>query len=229
MPYRRLPNTDASRYRALETALNKSMAVHHTELAFSQKVLLQVKSFLPTFKLAMTVYKENSDQLKKLSEQTALNNKALRLYFSHFLQVLNLAIVRGEYKDTVRSYYGLDIKAGNLPDTTSDALLYKWSKKIIEGEELRIREGGLAMTNPRIAMVKIKYETLIQSTQSLKISQQSTKLALAKIAELRDQADALILELWNEIEATYEALQTDERREQCSQYGVKYVFRPGER
>lgn len=205
------------------------MAVHHSELAFSQKVLLQVKSFLPTFKLAMAVYNENSEQLKKLSEQSAQNNKSLRLYFSHFIQVLNLAIIRGEFKDTIRTYYGLDTKAGNLPDITSDALLLKWTKKIIEGEELRIREGGVAMTNPRIAMVKIKYETLIQSAQSLKISQQSTKLAQTKIADLRDQADSLILDLWNEIEATYEALQADERREQCSQYGVKYVFRPGER
>lgn len=229
MPYRRLPNTDASRYRALEAALNKSLTVHHTELAFSQKVLLQVKSFLPTFKLAMAVYKENSDQLKKLSEQSAQNNKSLRLYFSHFLQVLNLAIIRGEYKEAIRTYYGLDPKAGNLPDITSDTLLYKWTKKIIEGEELRIREGGVAMTNPRIAMVKIKYETLMQSAQSLKISQQSTRLAQTKIADLRDQADALILDLWNEIEATYEALHADERRDMCAQYGVKYVFRPGER
>lgn len=228
MPYRRLPNTDASRYRALETSLNKSFSVHHSELAFSQKTLLQIKSFLPTFKLALAVYKENSDQLRKLSDQTSQHNKSLRLYVSHFLQVLNLAILRGEYKESVRNYYGLDAKASNLPDISSDSQLLKWTKQVIDGEELRIREGGVPMSNPRIAMVKIKFEQFTQSAQSLKVSQQSTKHAQAKVADLRDGADKLILELWNEIEATYNSLSAEERRTKSAIYGVKYVYRPGE-
>ena len=229
MPYRRLPNTDAARLRALETALNKSIAVHHTELAFSQKTLLKLKSFLTSYKLALTLNKEHTAQLKKLSDQTANNNRSLRLYFSHFVQVLNMAIIRGEYKPQIRTYYGFDEKATNLPDVVTDAMLVQWTKKIIEGEELRTREGGVPMSNPRIAIVKIKYDLFLRSAQSLKISQQSTKNAQLKIAEMKSMADAIILLMWNEIEAGCNGTSAEERRQQAEEYGVKYVFRPGER
>jgi len=40
MPYRRLPNTDAARVRALKTALDKGKEVPPHKLAYSAKTVL---------------------------------------------------------------------------------------------------------------------------------------------------------------------------------------------
>jgi len=229
MPYRRLPNTDTARYKAIETAVNKSFSFHPIELPFSQKILLQLKSFLPTYKQALTIYKENVSQQKELSDLFHGNSKRLKLYVSHFIQVLNFAILRGEIKEKARSYFGLSEDATNLPLFKTDEDLVKWTEILINGEELRIREGGLAMSNPKIALVNIRYEDFKKTKNAYLVSKKSTKLAQEKVAKLRDKADELILELWNDIEANFSDGTADERRAKCSDLGVKYVYRPSER
>lgn len=229
MPYRRLPNTDIARYKAIDIAVSKTFSLHPTEVPFSQKLLLQLKSFLPTFSQALTLYKDNTKHQKELSKIHAEATKKLKLYTSHFIQVLNFAIIRGEIKEKARGYFGINVEATNLPQIRTDKELQSWSEKLIAGEELRIREGGVAMTNPRIALVKIKHQEYVENLNSLKIAQKTTKLSQEKVASLRDEADSLILNLWNEIEASFEGLSAEERRDKASNFGVKYVFRPSER
>ena len=56
MPYRRLPNTDQSRLRALETARMKGKNTQPNQLPFSQKVYLELQTFLPQFQQAIDQY-----------------------------------------------------------------------------------------------------------------------------------------------------------------------------
>ena len=49
MPYRRLPNTDNARLRALRKALTKGEEVFPADLPFSQATLQRVRYFLPDF------------------------------------------------------------------------------------------------------------------------------------------------------------------------------------
>lgn len=229
MPYRRLPNTDTARFKAIETAVNKSFHLHPFELPFTQNTLLQLKSFLPIYRQSISLLKENSDKQKEISENHHENARKLKLYVSHFIQVLNFAILRGEIKEKARTYFGVSEDAKNLPSLKTEAELRLWSEKLIDGEDRRIMEGGVAMTNPRIALMKIRYEEYMKSGHSFKIAQKSTKAAQEKIASLRNQADELILLLWNEIEGHFSDNTPDEKRRSASEYGVKYVYRPHER
>ena len=50
------------------------------------------------------------------------------------------------------------------------------------------------------------------------------------VAQYRNDADALILEVWNEVERYFEGVKDEEeQRYMCEEYGLVYVFRRGEK
>ena len=73
-----------------------------------------------------------------------------RMYISHFIQVLNLAVIRGEIKRSQKELYKLDPKSDSLPDLTSEEGLMEWGQNIIDGENQRTAAGGFAIYNPTI-------------------------------------------------------------------------------
>ena len=58
MPYRRLPNTDAARLRALQAVACYKNSPIDTELPFDRRILQEICSFLPQFENAMFEYKQ---------------------------------------------------------------------------------------------------------------------------------------------------------------------------
>ncbi len=227
MPYRRLPNTDAARLKALEAALNKSNSVSHNDLAISQKNVQRIKYFLPVFKQSLIFHKETlTQQVTKNSTYTTLFKKT-KLYISHFIQVLNLAIVREEIPRAALAYYQLP-SDGKVPPLQTEQDLIKWGKLLIDGEAKRTAEGGVAMANPRIAMVKVKYEQFIDAQKNQKFLQSATSRASDKTANIRPEADELIVTVWNEIEKHFEQLPAEEKRRVAREYGVVYAVRKNE-
>ena len=59
--------------------------------------------------------------------------------------------------------------------------------------------------------------------------QNNTARWTSKVAELRKEADEIILDIWNEVEESFSALPDDFKREKASEYGLIYVYRPMER
>ena len=49
MPYRRLPNTDTARIKAMKIALEKGKEMPPHKLAFSSKTVIRLQKFLPQF------------------------------------------------------------------------------------------------------------------------------------------------------------------------------------
>lgn len=229
MPYRRLPNTDSSRLRALETAFSKSTRVSPNQLAFSQKSLHSVKYFLPTFKQALTVQKDAyQNQVNKSVQFLEFHRKA-KLYISHFIQVLNLAILRGEMPEQARNFYSLQEFDKKLPSLSSDQELLEWGEKIIDGENRRMMQGGTPMSNPRIALVKVHFDHYKEAHRNQVFLKNNNNRALEKIAGLRSEADQIILSIWNEVEASFENCSSEEKRLKTQEYGLVYVFRKNEK
>ena len=52
MPYRRLPNTDQARIRALKAAVGKGDVYNVSELAITLKSLAEARNFLSKFEIA---------------------------------------------------------------------------------------------------------------------------------------------------------------------------------
>ena len=54
MPYRRLPNTDAARIRALKAALKKGQYLEIDTIAYPFALKQKIEFFLPKFEVAIT-------------------------------------------------------------------------------------------------------------------------------------------------------------------------------
>ncbi len=228
MPYRRLPNTDVSRLKALEVADRKGSELPPFKLAFSQKSYNRAKLFLPKFKKAMLQFKlsynnqvgKNKDYLNEL--------KKAKIYISHFIQVLNMAISRGELPAAIRIYFGIQEGNKRIPSLNSEEDVIKWGEKIIEGETQRINKGMSPITNPTIALVKVRYEKFLESYRHQKTLQKTNVRSQKELAELRNEADDIIVNVWNDVEDHFHNLPDTEKRRECEKYGVVYVFRKNE-
>lgn len=231
MPYRRLPNTDAARIRALETALNNEDFSDINNLPFSLTLRQKIEFFLPKFKTAITNSQCARDKQTVNSRKYAEYTRKAKLYISHFLQVLNFTIARGELKPIARTFYGIAENDTKLPSLISDQDLLDLGAKIIAGEQERTRNGGgNPIYSPSIALVKVNYENFKQANSSQKQFQQNSARYSAEVAQYRGEADEYILTLWNEIEAHYADIDDeDERRQKCENFGLVYVFRKGEK
>ena len=228
MPYRRLPNTDTARLRALKAAVKKGRELPPFKLAFSQSAFTKADLFINSYEKAIATYKAAySKQTERSKEYQAVAKKA-RLYLSHFIQVLNMAISRGELPEEVRPLYGMDIDDRKLPNLTADKDLLEWGKMIIQGETNRTSRGQQPVTNPTIAVVKVRYENFAEAYNHQRILQQNTNRSQAELEELRKKADAIILDVWNEVEDTFKSLPDHERRERAQEYGLVYVYRKNE-
>ena len=228
MPYRRLPNTDNSRLKALLKTYHKGKDIPPFKLAFSQSTYQRIVSFLPGFEKKILQQKAAlSRQIERNKDYHMLLKKA-KLYISHFIQVVNMAIQRGEISSSILDYYNLNGYAKKLPPLNSEEEIIKWGEILIEGETQRIRKGMSPITNPTIAVVKVRYEKFMDAYHNQKNLQQVNNRCLKELADLRPVADDIILQTWNEVEESFKDLPDDLRREKAMEYGLVYVFRKNE-
>ena len=153
MPYRRLPNTDTARLRAMKKAVEMSKDTPPFRLAFSMKTLVKLQAFLPLFENAISHQRQtlvNQSEKSRNNQETA---RKARIYLMHFLKVMNMAVSRGELPPETRTFYGIAVDDATLPSLATDNELVAWGKRIIDGEEYRIRKGNSPVTNPTIAVV----------------------------------------------------------------------------
>jgi hypothetical protein len=228
MPYRRLPNTDTARIKAMRIALEKGKELPPHKLAYSSKTILRLEKFLPQFEHNIHLYRQAlSSQNKKSKDYNEVLRKS-RIYLTHFIKVMNMAILRGELPAETRAYYGLATDDATVPLLNTENELLSWGRRIIEGEEFRIRKGGNPITNPTIAIVKIRFENFIEAWNHHNTLTKKTLSFTEKNNSFRKEADQIILHLWNEIEHTHSSLPMDKRKSNCEKYGLVYFYRKGE-
>jgi ribosomal protein L14E/L6E/L27E len=228
MPYRRLPNTDAARLRALKMAYNKGKELPPFKLAFSQSTFQKVQSFLPSYEKNITesrfIY---TNQIKK-SKDYQFHLKKARMYISHFIQVMNMSIQRGELSTITRTFYGINENDKRIPSLNTEESVLIWGEKIIVGEAERVKRGLTSITNPTIALVKVRFENFKDAYHAQKTMKKSTARYVQEMSDLRKTADEIIAHVWNEVEDAFKNLPEDLRREKSIDYGLVYVYRKNE-
>lgn len=228
MPYRRLPNTDSSRLKALKSALKKGKDLTPMDLAFKQSTFQRIRSFLPKWEKAITEHKNTYDIQIKNNKEYQKKLKKAKLYISHFIQVVNMAILRGELQPSVRTLYGIEESNSKLPSLNTESDVIEWGKNLIDGETKRRMNGHSPITNPTIAVVRVHYDNFMEAYKFQKMLQKNHNRALNNLADLREEADKIILNVWNEVEETYSDLPEDVKREKAQNYGLVYVYRKNE-
>ena len=228
MPYRRLPNTDQARIRALRSAVEQGEMAGFMCLPYSYGLQNEASRLLLLMEKAFQEYEIALERQVSLGREYANHQKTARLYVSHFIQVLNMCIARGEMKPEVRAFYGLPDDSMAVPDLSTEQALKIWGKNIIKGEQARIQHGGTPIYNPSIAKVTVYYEIFTDAQTAQKIYQNNTRRAALSLDHMHEQVDAVILDIWNQVENYYKDLEPDQRREACRKYGLCYYYRKGE-
>jgi hypothetical protein len=228
MPYRRLPNTDTARIRAMRIALEKGKELPPHKLAFSSKTVVRLQKFLPQFEHSIQLYRQSLISQNKKSKDYAEILKKAKIYLTHFIRVMNMAIFRGDLPVETRAYYGLATNESTVPALNTENELMSWGRRIIEGEEFRIRKGGSPITNPTIAVVKVRFENYIEAWNHQNSLAKITFDFTEKNNNLRKDADDIILQIWNEVETTNSNLPVESKKILNEDYGLVYFYRKNE-
>lgn len=228
MPYRRLPNTDNARLKALRTALNQGKEIPPFKLAFKQGTLTSIQALLPAYENSLSEHKNSYNlQVQKSKDYHKMMKKA-KMYISHFIQIINMSIQRGEMQASVRKDFGLSEFEKKLPDLSSEEDIFYWGNKLMEAEQKRRMKGLSPITNPTIAVVKIHIDNFDDACKNQENLKKRGERAQESLSRVRNEADALIQKLWNEVEDTFKDLPEDLKRKKASEYGIVYVFRKNE-
>ena len=229
MPYRRLPTTDVSRLKALHASTRMAEISGLDQLAFPAQYIHTLRNIIN--KLEGAKHEQNQARRHRIAfnREHQPNLVKTRLYLSHFIQVLNFAIIRDEVPESARAFYGLEDFANRLPDFRSDTDILEWGKKIIDGEKHRIKTGGIPIMTPNIARVQVWYERFREGYYNQLTSNKSTIRADQKMIEIRKEVDTLLATVWDWIEKFYSAYPEPERRTLVEKYGIVYVLRKGEK
>ena len=115
MPYRRLPKTDATRLKALEAIADNNVVytvegrfIDRDAVAQAQRLYAQMSDALSQYRTCMRT------QVRYSKRITPMQHHAMT-YVSHFLQVLFLAIERGEVESKWLTLYGLSAEQRVVP------------------------------------------------------------------------------------------------------------------
>lgn len=229
MPYRRLPNTDQARLRALRAAIRQGGQQTYNEQVISFASLREAENFLNVFEKQSILYKQTFENQVNANKkyQQVLNN--VRMYISHFIQVFNLSVIRGEIKKEQKLLYQLDPDTHNLPDLSTETAILEWGQNIITGENERIRHGGMPIYNPTIAKVHVHYEMFKEYKSGQRLSQATTNRNWEELVNLREKGDKIILDIWNQVEDFYKDETPYKKLTKCQQYGLVYYYRRNEK
>ncbi len=228
MPYRRLPNTDSSRLKSLKSAYAKGKDLPPFKLAFSPGSFRRMQAVLPQFENAISEHKNSLNLQAEKNKEYQKRLKKVRLYISHFVQVVNMAIVRGDLNAETRNYFGLEEDERKVPSLSTEEDVIKWGKQLIEGEKKRRNKGLNPVTNPTIAVLKVHFDKFMEYHNYQKSLKLRSQRAQEQLNDQRSQVDGVIQQIWNEVEHTYNDLPEEMRREKASEYGLVYVFRKNE-
>ncbi|MFO7879605.1 MAG: hypothetical protein ACQES0_04735 [Bacteroidota bacterium] len=224
MPSRKLPQNDTMRYEAMKMALEVADKQAVGDCAFGRATYDELKAMFSRFE---QIY-QSMEKLKDHQEYLPLQKKA-RLYITHYLQVMLMAVERGELPENTTEYYGIKPGSWKLPKLQSDKQLIEYGKSLFERDAKRISEGGKYITNPGIAVVKVWFEKYLDAWENHQLQLKKYKNNKHFLEQMRHDANACIKNVWDEVEAAYEHLRPALKRKAAAKYGVMYVESSRER
>jgi hypothetical protein len=228
MPYRRLPNTDSARLKSLKFAYERGKETPPFKLAFSASSYRKIQAVLPGFENAIFEHRNSLNIQSEKNKEYQKRLKKARLYISHFIQVVTMAISRGDLVSETRGFFGLDDEEKKIPSLHTEEEVISWGEQLIEGEKKRRTLGLSPITNPTIAVLQVHYDKFIEYHNYQKSLKNRTQRAQDQLNIQRAMVDSVIQQVWNEVENAFNDLPEEMRREKASEYGLVYVFRKNE-
>ena len=228
MPFRQLPSTDAGRLQALNAAKTKA----DNSTAAQQAITAETRAAIDT--LAPAFAKEVQERGTALSGQTAASAAlttamdTLRTLVSHYFQVMNFAIGRGDIPASARAFYQLGVGEESVPALGQEADVDLWARRIADGEVARTAAGGVPMAMPSAAQVAAAHTDFTAKQKAQSTSKDAFDKEQGDVVNLRETVDEAVRDVWDEVEFTYRKEEAANLRRKAREWGVVYALRPGE-
>lgn len=167
-----------------------------------------------------------------LSNALSLAAARLTMYCSHFHQVLDLGIARGQFALGARRYYGRDINATALPPLSTYAEIADVAAKIVSGEADRQAAEGAgykAMALPSAAEVATELAAFTAARNASQTAEVNTNREQEEASALYPQAQQLATDICDEVEHfNRKDPNAASRRAKNRRWGVVYIYEKNE-
>lgn len=173
---------------------------------------------------------KSADSLRQAATALVITSTAeLYMFCSHYLQVMFLAMKRGEIPYSALPLYGIPVSnEPKLPDMSSEAKLLQVALDIISGDAARLLAGGVAMSNPTVAQVNTK----LTAYNALQLSQSEAKenyrIELTDVVNLFLEGVEVMRKLYVDIEYFYDDQTQEFINDILREWGMEFYNGPGE-
>lgn len=225
MPYRRLPKTDAARLKALKTLLESDVLYSIRNRFLDYQLVNRAQPAYERLLTANDQYKLSFQAQTRVTPKIEKAQRTALLFLNHFIQVLLMAVERGEVKREKLALYQLPEDTTAVPNLKSIDRLIEWGDKIVNGEKQRIKQGGRPIYNPAIGTVIAHMDVFKDTLEQQKKLQARTQRVQDELNNIRPEVDEIILEVWNQVEKHYENEPPEIRYHECRKLGIVYYYR----
>jgi hypothetical protein len=220
---RKLPATNISRQFAMTAAKTKkdstppggNLLSSHTSTRLDADSL-NYNTLINAVTVAETSQRSDSKNVDPQRVQ-------LRTFIGGYFGTLNNGIHLGIIPRSSRALFGLDVNNDRIPDLGTDAQLVNWGQQIIDGDALRVTNGGVAMAFPSIIEFQGVFTPAKLAINAISNSKTALINAQKAVNDVNVATDKTIVRVWDEIETSLSDYETAAMRSSAREWGVKYV------
>lgn len=216
------PKSNQDRQQALMMAFMQNANAGLTN-PLTQRTKDRLNAIYPEYNSKMLAMRaKKAESVGLMAEKEKLREK-VAMYCSHFIQVFNMCVRRGEYLAAHRTAYQLDIENEKLPPLQLERQVTTVAENIIKGEQLRVAQGGSPMSRPsadEIEDIFVIYKNLISTGSNAKDALDN---AQEDVQRLNKEANGVIKKVWREAEVFYNEQPRPSMREHARRWGVEYA------
>lgn len=207
MMMEQLVAADTLRLTRMEDALRNAENNVGQKSKLSQRTILRLKYFIPSYKQYLGMYSDAVINLDCREDNYQFFKGNLTVALTQYIERLTQLFVSGSLPESCKCHYRFFESTFDLRLKTDEDLL-GIGRELLEGENQRMMLGGVAVVEPRIAIVKIKYDQFAEAQKMLVFSRQNLKRTATKFAEFRTESEELLTAITNENEFSIVACST---------------------
>ena len=228
MPKYEAPFSDDARLKFLSRcAATAASDATGNELYVSAAITADLPVFIGKFKQAVEeVAQQRSGRTKETTERETSVNR-VQVYVRDFREGLTRRVHRENLPVLVFEKYQL-LQDGSFQEPTAYDGWLLWGDKLIAGDAAAVAAGFEAMSNPSATQLAAVLATAKTESDDVAEADRALDDAQQKLADMRVEADALIVDIVDELRFRLRKLDAASQRRIMRTYGVTFRYLPGE-
>lgn len=223
-----IPHSELAVAEALKKMNNRVLITPPANMPLSGGVLSRLSTFITDYDTKFPIRNLAAKNQVNKTHDKNVYLISLQRYTADFIDELNKLIRRNVqpitngFHPSARKYYNLPIDNGNLPDLTTEAKLLYWAEQIINGEPLRIADGGTPITSPTWQQIKTLFDGLNTRIAELGELKEIAKEAQKDVTKTIKEGVKIYLSGRDDLEYYYREKEDSEKRSILENWGILY-------